>query len=63
MVWGKGLKYDSFMLTSRWAYNRRGLLRFCILQLEGGGEDEGGLMSSSLQNPRTNLLSVKAVSQ
>ena len=30
---------------------------------KGGGEDEGGLMSSSLQNPRTNLLSVKAVSQ
>ena len=37
VVRGKGLKYDSFMLTSRWAYNRRGLLRFCILQLEGGG--------------------------
>ena len=64
MVWGKGLKYDSFLLTSRWAYNRRGLLRFCILQLEGGGGDEGGLkLSSSLQNPRTDLLSVKAVSQ
>ena len=63
MVRGKGLKYDSFLLTSRWAYNRRGLLRFCILQLEGGGGDEGGLMSSSLQNPRTDLLSVKAVSQ
>ena len=62
MVRGKGLKYDSFMLTSRWAYNRRGLLHFCILQLEGGGEMKGG-MSSSLQNPRTNLLSVKAVSQ
>ena len=30
---------------------------------KGGGGDEGGLMSSSLQNPRTNLLPVKAVSQ
>ena len=41
MVRGKGLKYDSFMLTSRWAYNRRGLLPFCMLQLEGGGEMKG----------------------
>ena len=63
VVRGNGLKYDSFMLTSRLAYNRRGLLRFCKLQLEGGGGDEGGLMSSNLQNPRTNLLPVKAVSQ
>ena len=39
-VQGKGLKYESFLLIGRWAYNRRG---FCILQVEGGGEMKGGL--------------------
>ena len=59
MVRGKGLKYDSFMLTS---ITGGGFCASAYCNWKGGG-DEGGLMSSSLQNPRTNLLSVKAVSQ
>ena len=52
VVRGKGLKYDSFMLTSRWAYNRRGLLRFCILQLEGGGGRWRGAYEQQFTEPK-----------
>ena len=63
MVRGKGLKYDSFMLTGRCRpITGRGFCASAYCNWKGEG-DEGGLMSSSLQNPRTNLLSVKAVSQ
>ena len=44
MVRGKGLKYDSFMLTGRWAYNRRGASALLHTAIgKGGGEMKGGL--------------------